>query len=185
LALALPPGASAQHVGPEFRVNSYTTGSQSLPAAASAADGNFVVVWDSVFQDGSGLGVFGQLFASDGTRLGAEFPVPAVAAGNRRRPSLAREPTGAFVAAWHAQPSDGDLYGIESRRFDAGGVPEGAGFSVKSHTTGAQVRPAVAATTAGNFVVVWQSNLQDGFSYGVFGQRLRTELIFRDGFQSD
>jgi hypothetical protein len=43
----------------------------------------------------------------------------------------------------------------------------------------------VAPTTAGTFVVVWQSNLQDGFSYGVFGQRLRTELIFRDGFQSD
>ena len=39
--------------GAEFRVNSYTTGSQGCPSVASDASGNFVVVWESYGQDGS------------------------------------------------------------------------------------------------------------------------------------
>ena len=45
--------------GAEFRVNSYTTGSQGTPAVALDARGNFVVAWSSV-QDGSATGVFAQ-----------------------------------------------------------------------------------------------------------------------------
>ena len=36
--------------GAQFQVNSYTTSDQRIPAVAAAADGDFVVVWDS---DGS------------------------------------------------------------------------------------------------------------------------------------
>jgi hypothetical protein len=49
--------------GGEFQVNTYTTNSQSLPAADAAAAGNFVVVWQSLTQDGSNYGVFGQRYA--------------------------------------------------------------------------------------------------------------------------
>ena len=48
--------------GAEFRVNTYTTGAQRLPAVASDATGNLLVVWESVGQDGSVSGVFGQRF---------------------------------------------------------------------------------------------------------------------------
>jgi hypothetical protein len=48
--------------GSEFRANSYTTSDQRKPAVASAANGNFVVVWTSDGQDGSNYGVFGQRF---------------------------------------------------------------------------------------------------------------------------
>ena len=40
--------ALAQPVGPEFRVNTYTTSYQAIPSVASDASGNFVVVWTSV-----------------------------------------------------------------------------------------------------------------------------------------
>ena len=43
-------------VGPEFRVNTYTTGGQVVPSVAMDADGDFVVTWDSLGQDGSGSG---------------------------------------------------------------------------------------------------------------------------------
>ena len=49
-------------LGPEFRVNTYKTDSQALPAAASDGAGNFVVVWTSYGQDGSNAGVFGQRY---------------------------------------------------------------------------------------------------------------------------
>ena len=58
--------ASGARRGAEFRVNTYTTGQQSDPSVASDAVGNFVVVWDSMGQDGSGAGVFSQRFGGLG-----------------------------------------------------------------------------------------------------------------------
>ena len=41
------------------------------------------------------------------------------------------------------------------------------------YTTGMQNSPAVAMDAAGDFVVTWQSNLQDGSSYGIYCAALR------------
>src|SRR4030095_5894712 len=38
-------GSSGAPLGPEFRVNSYTTGSQYDPSVTASALGDFVVVW--------------------------------------------------------------------------------------------------------------------------------------------
>ena len=59
-AVGLSSAARAQFVGPEFRVNTYTTSTQASPSVASDPNGNFVVVWQSDGQDGSGYGVYGQ-----------------------------------------------------------------------------------------------------------------------------
>jgi hypothetical protein len=42
--------------GAQFRVNSYTAGDQQWPEVAMDSSGNFVVVWQSMGQDGSSLG---------------------------------------------------------------------------------------------------------------------------------
>jgi hypothetical protein len=65
LAGACVAPAGAQAIGPEFRVNSYTTGTQYRPSVAASADGRFVVTWHSYLQDGSGAGVFGRRFHLD------------------------------------------------------------------------------------------------------------------------
>ncbi|MBN1803927.1 MAG: hypothetical protein JW837_01630 [Sedimentisphaerales bacterium] len=46
-----------------------------------------------------------------------------------------------------------------------------AEFQVNTHTTNKQENPAIAMDSAGNFIVVWNSYLQDGSSNGIFGQR--------------
>jgi len=46
-----------------------------------------------------------------------------------------------------------------------------AEFQVNTHTTNKQENPAIAMDGAGNFIVVWNSYLQDGSSNGIFGQR--------------
>ncbi len=48
--------------------------------------------------------------------------------------------------------------------------PFGGEFEAKSDTTGSQQVPAVASRGDGSFVVVWQSDGQDGSRKGVFGQ---------------
>jgi hypothetical protein len=50
-------------------------------------------------------------------------------------------------------------------------IPAGGEFQINSFTSGYQKKPSVTVDAAGNFVVVWTSLGQDGYSYGVFGQR--------------
>jgi hypothetical protein len=49
-------------------------------------------------------------------------------------------------------------------------TPAGTEFRVNSWTTFAQLLPSVAMDSDGDFVVVWQSNIQDGISYGIYAQ---------------
>ena len=86
VALAAAP-ASAQPIGPEFRVNTFTTGNQESPSAAFQPNG-FVAVWESDGQDGSGMGVFGR------SAGGAEFPVNTFATGGQHDPDIASNGTG-------------------------------------------------------------------------------------------
>jgi hypothetical protein len=61
-------GAAA---GTEFQVNTYTTGDQGgareQEVGLASADGRFVVVWSSQYQDGHRAGVFGQRYCVEDT----------------------------------------------------------------------------------------------------------------------
>ena len=63
--VSVPRAASPQGnpLGPEFRVNTFTTGNQVGPSVASQSSGNFVAVWASALQDGSSYGIFGQRYS--------------------------------------------------------------------------------------------------------------------------
>src|SRR5262245_25535333 len=65
--------SAGKPLGPEFRVNTYTTDEQMFPAVAADANGRFVIVWNSWGPDGDTYGVMGQLFNPDGTPDGGEF----------------------------------------------------------------------------------------------------------------
>jgi len=168
--------SSGAPLGGEFRVNTFTLGSQSRPSVAADAAGNFVVVWQSETQDGSSEGIFGQRFASSGAPLGAEFRVNTFTTSDQLRPSAAADGAGNFVVLWQSLSQDGSGLGVFGQRFEGSGVPIGPEFLVNTYTTAAQAVPSVAADPLGNFVVVWQGLNQDGSAYGVFGQRYRPIL---------
>jgi len=148
--------------GPEFRVNTYTTGEQRRPAVASYANG-FVVAWESDGQDGDQAGIFRQMFDWDGTPLGPEFRVNTYTTSSQHAVSV--ESGGNFVLVWQSEGQDGDQGGVFM------GSLSGGEFRVNSYTTSSQGTPAVAVDPAGNFVVVWASLGQDGSDSGIFGQR--------------
>ncbi len=165
-AAAQPPPA-----GEEFQVNTTVAGHQEDGAVAAGESGDFVVVWDSYLQDGSGDGVFAQRFDAAGRPLGTEFQVSTTTTDTQYRAAVAADAAGDFVVVWESYGQDGDSWGIFGQRFDAAGNPLGEEFQVNTQTTGVQTGAAVAADAAGNFVVVWASTPQDGSEYGVFGQR--------------
>lgn len=164
--------AGVEPVGSEFQANSYTTDHQARPRVAMDDDGDFVVVWTSLNQDGSAYGVFGQRFDGSGATLGSEFRVNTYTVSYQHLPRVAMEGDGDFVVVWLGGASqDGSFSGVFGRRFDSTGAAVGVEFQVNSYTTSMQVRPAVAQSASGDTVVVWESEFQDGSAYGVFGQR--------------
>jgi hypothetical protein len=155
-------------LGPEFRVNTFTTNDQRSPSVAADSGGNFVVVWDSNLQDGSGHGVFGQRYSAAGVPLGPEFRVNSFTTGSQGGPAVASDAAGNFFVAWYTSGGVGDVFG---QRYASSGAPLGAEFRVNTYTLSAQTHPAIAVDGAGNFVVAWQGFTQVGPGYEVFGQR--------------
>jgi hypothetical protein len=162
---------SGTPLGPEFRVNTYTTSFQRYPAVAADAVGNFVVVWESAMAGGSGIGIFGQRFASSGVPVGVEFRINSYVTGLVFRPSVAADPSGNFVVVWRDLGQDGSIGGIFGQRYGNSGSPLGPEFRVNTYTTNYQRYPCVTADASGGFVVVWDSDTQDGSGFGIFGQR--------------
>ena len=71
LLAAAPSTAQIVYLGSELPVNTTTAGAQIAPAVAAGATlGHFFVAWQSFDQDGSGAGVYGRVFAADGTPIG-------------------------------------------------------------------------------------------------------------------
>lgn len=168
--------ASGTPQGDEFQVNTYTFEVQVEPAVAMGADGRFVVVWQSFGQDGYGYGIFGQRYAADGLPQGGEFQVNTYPANDQDSPAVAMGADGRFVVAWQSYGQDGSEYGVFAQRFAADGLPQGGEFRVNTFKAGNQgYPPAIAIDAAGDFVVAWSSQGQDGDGYGVFARRFHAD----------
>src|SRR6266540_2050668 len=159
LPLALLPAtawAQGNPVGPEFRVNTYTTSAQFVPFVSADPSGNFVVAWTSANQDGDQNGVFAQRYAASGAALGTEFRVNTFTAGYQAEPAVAADASGNFVVVWASQIQDGSGFGIFGQRYGSSGAPVGPEFRVNTFTTNDQGRYlSVASDPSGNFVVAW------------------------------
>jgi len=119
----VPTAAWAQGnpLGPEFRVNTYTTDGQGDPKVAFDSAGNFIVVWDSLQQDGSGFGIFGQRYAVSGVPLGPEFAVNTYTTSSQRFPRVASDAAGNFVVMWDSLGQDGSNGSIFGQHVDGPG----------------------------------------------------------------
>ena len=124
-------------VGYQFRVNTYTSGNQLRASAAMADNGSFVIAWEgSEGQDGSGYGVYAQLYGNDGNPVGSEFLANSYTTGSQASPSVGMAADGAFVIVWNSYDQDGSGGGIYAQRYDSSGIPVGAEFQDNTYTTG-------------------------------------------------
>jgi hypothetical protein len=101
---------------------------------------------------------------------GAEFRVNTFTTGFQTDPAVAVDGDGEFVVAYAGQDGAVDR-NIYARRYNSSGVALGSEFRVNTFTTNLQISPVIAMDTDGDFVVVWESQNQDGSSSGVYAQR--------------
>ncbi len=162
-----------QKIGPEILVNTTTTGDQEKPEVAMNSNGDFIVVWasQSIFTDS--YDIYGQIFRNN-QPVGAYFLINSTTPYAQTRPAVTWKNDGGFIVVWDSWMQDGSDRGIFCRFFDGDGNPTSGEIQVNTTTTYSQARPAIAMTTGGEFIVVWESWKQDIVTpsgYGIFGQR--------------
>jgi len=158
-------------IGSEFQVNTYTNLYQSKPSVASFLSGNFVVTWQSSSQDGSGYGIFGQIFNSSKGSVGSEFQINTYTNSDQTLPAIVSINNANFLVAWESRNQDGSGLGVYGQLFNGTEAKIGNEFRINTFTNGDQDNPSVASLNNNNFVISWEGSNQDyGSSVGVFGQ---------------
>jgi prepilin-type processing-associated H-X9-DG protein len=160
------------YLSDEFMANTQTTGNQRRPAVASGTDDRFLVVWHGDAAQTGFFDIQAQLFDRVAAKVGPEFQVDQAPAGRvMYTPDVASGGDGHYIVVWadfNQTVTDSEIW---MRRLDASGAPLAPAVQVNTYTTASQRLPRLAADSAGNFVVVWESVGQDGNGLGVFGQR--------------
>ncbi|MGJ3247435.1 MAG: calcium-binding protein [Elainellaceae cyanobacterium] len=169
--------ANGVPLGVEFRVNSFIVDNQANPEVAIAPNGQFVIVWESDGQDSDGTGVFAQRFNANGSLVGPEFRVNTEIAQNQDRPAVGMDANGNFIVTWTSEIQDGSGSGIFAQRYSSNGQPLGVEFQVNTETASTQENSAIAVSRRGDFVITWESRLQDGSLDGIFAQRYNSSGV--------
>jgi VCBS repeat-containing protein len=146
----------------EFHVNTTTAGDQTNAAVFSLADG-FIVTWNSAGQDGSGSGVYAQIFDGSGAKIGSEFRVNTQTAGDQTNAVVDPLAGGGFAIAW---ASAGD---IRAQVYGADGKPVNGELAIGSSGV-VKEDPSIVALQTGGFLVTWTALSQDGKGGDVFGE---------------
>lgn len=141
-----------------FKANTHDKDWKTVPSVAMDADGNFIVTWQSVAQDGSGTGIYAQRFDYDGNFVGNEFQVNSVHWENQTSPCVAIDANGNFVVTWDNWYMGGEKRNVFARVFDNNAEPIDE-FQVNSDTlaSNAAPMPVLAIDADGDYVVAWQT----------------------------
>ncbi len=151
---------------PAFRVNQQTTIDQLFPSVGMDGEGRFVVAWYT--WDMAGItpadvdNVSMRAFLADGTPATDEIQVNTWTDGPHFRVQVGINDGGDMVLSWGNDGQDGDLSGVFAQLGDSSGnLLAAPPFGVNTITADSQENPHVGISTAGDFVIAWESQGQE------------------------
>lgn len=161
----------------EVQINVHWSGHQRNPGIAQdQASGSVFAVWDSENVDGDETAISGRFFSDTLEPLSGELQLNSFEHGSQESPDVAAV-EGGFLVVWYSCPPDefeqggqpGGFCRIMGRVFDTSGTPKGEEFLVAGKEPFIMVYPRVVPVEDhSKAVVVWQSNGEDGYDWGVF-----------------
>jgi len=105
-----------------------------------------------------------------------EFKVNSYTTNNQDSPSIGMADDGKFVIAWNGEGIGDNDGGVFGQKYNSDGTTNGEEFRVNSYTTYQQQNPSVAMASDGRFVVVWESNSQEGYgNLGIYAQKYNSD----------
>jgi predicted extracellular nuclease len=184
-------------IGTPQLANFLTQGEQSTVwnhprnTMAQLPNGDWVMVWQSRGQDGSGEGVFMRKFAENGTPIGGDVQVNAAVTGEQIAPAVTALPDGRIAVVWTTEPNPEAGREVVGRIFDGSLAPITGDFLVNTKTADEQQAPAITALANGNWVAAWMGRTSP-FDWDVYvqifdsaGNKVGGEFIANDYRFSD
>lgn len=177
--------ADGSKFGSEFLVNTTIADNQYDSAAATLADGRFVISWTDNSQTGADTSltaIRAQIFNPDGSKFGNEFLVNTTTANAQYENAVASLADGRFVISWTDNSQTGadtSLSAIRAQIFNADGSKSGSEFVVNTTTPNNQHDSAITALEDGGFVVSWSDNSQTTGDNS--GEAIRFRIYDADG----
>ena len=113
--------SSGVPIGNEFRISTYTKGTQKNPSIASFANDNYIVTWESNNQDRSGLGIYGQILDGSGNKIGSEFKVNTFISSDQALSSVTSLLNTNFVVVWESNSQDTSGWGVFGNIYQSNG----------------------------------------------------------------
>ncbi len=156
------------NLGGEYALVGDIAGHQQQPDIAIHPEGG-VAVWQNATSDSGGERIVVQMLSAEYQGLSSpQILSQNITGQNELNPRVALLPSGASVVSWEAGPrASRDVF---IRFLDKNGRFSTEILLVNSFVDGIQSNAAVAVSTAGEVLVVWSSNGQDGSGEGVYGQ---------------
>lgn len=137
-------------LGPDFVVNSTTTGADNATETV-LSDDRILVVW-SADDD-----IRGRILDTDGTPIGSDFLVNTTTDGGQAYPTVTALPDGSAFVAWQSYIPDTGEYDVRGQIVHADGSLAGQDFIVNADTDGAQFSPAATTLADGHVLVTFNS----------------------------
>ena len=142
----------------EFRINIATNSHQTNARVTELDNGDLVVVYDSMADDGIYRDLYMRRFTSAGVPVGGEIKVnsydqPAQFNADEYAATIASIGSKTWVVGWTSHLQDGSGEGVYARIYTNGSA--GASILLASTTSSNQYSVQIAALSGGGFVAVW------------------------------
>ena len=166
--------SQGQPLGMEFQVNAIWQASQWRPLLAARPAGGWIVAWTGNWDGDS----FIRVLDEDGVPQTGDLRIHnTFISGAQVDPDVAVEPGGNALVVFVDYTNAGNIgsgLNLWYRMYTQDGValqPAPVPLNTPAFTPGDQREPRVTVDGAGNFIVVWHDQLQDGAGYGIVARR--------------
>jgi Ca2+-binding RTX toxin-like protein len=167
-------------VGDPFQVNAAINDTESNPAIAIDANGDFAISWTGFPYSGT-PNVYAQRYDRNGIPQGDKFQVSSSTSSPVFAPvELVTDANGDFIVTWENITQDRDgkyVHKAFARLYDRDGIPQSEEFQVNTsqfttpyNLNSPYLRPAIATESDGDFIITWQGS-SDNSDPGIYIQR--------------
>lgn len=161
-------------IGEEFPVTPVNEGPQDGAHVAMQNDGRFVVVWNgtTTTRPGEALQIRARRFSAKAEPKKSSLLVSEPARDMQILPRVALAPDDSMAVSWSGRNVTGNGFNILTRYLGSNDGYLSGPVQANLFDETAQRASDTTLTDAGAHVVVWQSALQDGSDWGIFGRCL-------------
>ncbi len=129
-----------------------------------------VCCWESMYQDGSGSGIFAQKLSTDGSVIGSDFQVNTVETYNQFYPNITSLSDGDYAICWLSGEYNVTSWDVKLQCFNSDGNKKGEEIKVNTNIKSYKVKPIVRRLSNGGFVVFWNGGNPDYRDWRIYFQ---------------